>query len=330
MSHPANLNHRIASSRPSRWRSGLLLPVLAALLAWEMRASAIVPWTIKINTNNIVVVTNSPYNAIGDGVFTNTTAIQNAINAATTGGTSNGLIGGTVEIPAAGIFLCGPLTLKNNVNLQIDAGAILRMLPYDRYPGGITSPANFISGSSVTNIEVSGFGAIDGQGAPWWPGYKTNTRPIMIRFSSCKFQLIQNVTLSNSPEFHISISGSKGNATVQGVTVRAPSSSDPLTPGHNTDACDVSGTNILVQNCNISVGDDDFTWRWRQPPRRSGHEQHLYGNGHGVSIVQLYPGGFQRHGHQLHVQRHGTTASASSRTMTGVASCKIFLITTSA
>jgi len=51
--------------------------------------------------------------------------------------------------------LCGPLTFKNNINLQIDANATLRMLPYGTYPGG-TSPPDFITYSSITNVEISG------------------------------------------------------------------------------------------------------------------------------------------------------------------------------
>ena len=256
----------------------------ATLLLLAAKASAVVPWTILINTNNVIVITNSPYNAVGDGVATNTTAIQNAINAATLGGTVNGLSGGTVEIPP-GIYLSGPLTMKSSVNLQIDAGAILRMLPLGMYPGGTNLGTTFISGSSLHDIEISGPGAIDGQGAAWWPyaSVAGANRPRMISPSSCNRLLIQNVTLSNSPMFHIAISGSSSaNSTVQGVTIRAPSSSDPVTPGHNTDACDVSGTNILVQNCNISVGDDDFTCGGGT------HDvlltNNTYGNGHGVSI----------------------------------------------
>jgi len=255
---------------------------------------AIVPWSLVINTNNVIVVTNAAYGALGDGATTtNATAIQNAINAAAAGGPTNGLIGGTVEIPAGTqAYLCGPVTLKNNVNLQIDAGAVLRMLPFGQYPvtwftnGGTNiyfTANNFISGSSLTNIEISGSGAIDGQGLPWWPWANTNNavRPVMISLSGCNHELIQNVTLSNSPMFHIAIGGSAKNSTVQGVTVRAPSSSaNP--PSHNTDACDVSGTNVLVQNCNISTGDDDFTCGGGT------HDvlvtNNVYGNGHGISI----------------------------------------------
>ena len=172
--------------RGQKCRGCSFLVVMLVFLALATKAPAIVPWTISINTNNIIVVTNAAYGAVADNLTTNTTAIQNAINAAAAGGKTNGLVGGTVEIPAgANAYLCGPITLKNNVNLQIDGGALLRMLSYSQYPGGILNPPNFISGSGVTNIEISGSGAIDGQGAPWWPGYKTNKRPIMIYLSDC-------------------------------------------------------------------------------------------------------------------------------------------------
>ena len=251
---------------------------LLALALMAARAAAVTPWTLLVNSNNIVIATNSAYGAVGEGVTNNAAAIQSAINAAAAGGTTNGLSGGTVDLPGPGIYLCGPLTLQSGVNLQVDAGAILRMLPYGIYPGAPyatndTVP-DFISGSKLHDIAVSGSGAIDGQGAPWWPGYSTNNRPAMISLSGCNRELIQNITLSNSPEFHIAIGGSAANSTVQGVIVRAPSSTDPVTPSHNTDACDVSGTNILVQNCNISNGDDDFTL-WRRHARRLADKQCL-------------------------------------------------------
>ena len=98
------------------------------------------------------------YGAIGDGSTDNTAAISNALVAASSAG------GGTVEIPAAaGAYLCGPLTLKNSINLQIDSGATLKMLPYGTWPGG-TSPPDFITGSSLHDIEISGSGTIDGSG----------------------------------------------------------------------------------------------------------------------------------------------------------------------
>lgn len=217
------------------------------------------------------------YGAQGDGVFTNTAAIQAAIDAA------GGAGGGTVEIPP-GNFLCGPIHLVSGINLHLDEGAILLMLPMDKYPGGTVRPESFISGSNLHDISISGSGMINGQGIPWWPYARQRgaRRPIMIHLLSCNRVLIENVTLTNSPMFHIAISGRTSDVTVRGVTIRANPSSDPVNPGHNTDACDVSGRNVLIENCNVSVGDDDFTC--------GGHTSDVlitnctYGYGHGVSI----------------------------------------------
>ena len=182
-----------------------------------------VPALPTINTNNVITITNSPYNATND-TTDNTTAIQNAINAAATGGNTNGFYGGTVRIPAPGTpgaFLCGPLTFKNNVNLQIDTHATLAMLPYGTYPGG-TSPSDFITCSSITNVEISGSGTIDGQATAtgWWSGLSTSQRPYMISLSKCQRVLIQNVTLQNPPKMHIAFKSGGGNITTIGIWAR--------------------------------------------------------------------------------------------------------------
>lgn len=231
--------------------------------------------------SNVFNVTR--YGAIADGVATNTIAIQAAIDAAS----SNG--GGIVELPA-GVFLSGPLRFSSQVNLKLDTGAVLRMLPLDKYPGGTTNPADFISGSGLHDIAITGSGTIDGQGAPWWPFARTRgaRRPRMIALSGSHRVLIEGILLSNSPMFHIAIRGST-DVTVRQVTIRAPASDDPINPSHNTDACDVSGHRVLVQDCDVSVGDDDFTCG-------GGTSDVLitnctYGNGHGVSIGSPTSGG---------------------------------------
>jgi polygalacturonase len=223
------------------------------------------------------------FGAVGDGVVTNTKAIQAAINAASEGG-------GIVEVPP-GTFLCGPIQMASQINLHLDAGALLRMLPLDKYPGGTHYPRSFISGGRLHDITISGSGAIDGQGAPWWPFAKIRGafRPRMIALDSCKRILIEDVTLSNSPMFHIAIGGRGSDVTVRGVTIRAPASEDPVCPSHNTDACDVTGNHVLIEDCNISVGDDNFTC--------SGGTSDVlitnctYGFGHGVSIGSRTAGG---------------------------------------
>jgi polygalacturonase len=217
------------------------------------------------------------FGAAGDNGSDNTTAIQKAIDAANNAG------GGKVIVPA-GVYLCGPIQFYSNLNLQLDSGAILKFLPIDKYPGGTKTGTDFISGSKLQDVAITGKGTIDGQGSPWWPFAKDKDakRPRMIALKECDKVLIENVTLMNSPMFHIAISGKSSNVTVSGITVRAPASDDPINPSHNTDACDVAGKNILIKNCDISTGDDDFTC--------GGGTSYVhitnckYGYGHGLSI----------------------------------------------
>src|SRR5438552_19167538 len=97
---------------------------LWTLLASVARIASATP-ALPVIPNQIFYVTN--YGAVGDGVTTNTTAIENTINAAA----SSALHGGTVEM-TPGIFISGALTLSSSNNLQFDSGATLEMLPYDQ------------------------------------------------------------------------------------------------------------------------------------------------------------------------------------------------------
>jgi len=215
----------------------------------------------------------------------NTRPIQQTIDTAAAAG------GGIVEIPA-GEFVSGPFHLASSIDLRLDKGAVLKMLPIDKYPGGTEDPDSFITGQKLHDIAISGEGTIDGQGAAWWPLVRTQRnvrRPRMIALSGCDKILIGNVKLENSPMFHIAISGHSTNITVRGVTIRAPASTDPKNPSHNTDACDVSGSHVLIEDCDVSVGDDNFTCGGGTSDV---HIRHCtYGNGHGVSIGSPIAGG---------------------------------------
>ena len=274
-------------------RLGWLSVVLTA-----SHAFAITPWTLAINTNNIITVTNAGYGAIGDGISINTAAIQNAINAAAIGGLTNGLRGGVVEIPAGtNAYLCGPLSFSNNVDLQIDGGAILRLLPYGSYPGApySSSVVSFISGSGITNVAVTGAGMIDGQGSAWWQAYAANNalnRPAIIYFPSCSEVLLQDFTSTNPPNVHISIKGAgAGNIDFFNLHLIAPDSSDPVNPSYNTDGVDFAETNALFQGCFISTGDDNIAFGSSSVTRDLLVTNCFFGYGHGLSIGSFTSGG---------------------------------------
>jgi polygalacturonase len=223
------------------------------------------------NGTNIV----TSFGAVGDGVTTNTTSIQAAINATSIAG------GGTVEIPA-GTYLCGPLTLSNSINLQIDAGAMLEMLPYGSYPAS----SDFISGSSVHDIEVTGGGIIDGQGAPWWQAQNNTpggiTRPAaMIAANACTNVLLQNITIQNSPAGHVGLRSGTINVTVNDINIENP-------PSPNTDGIDCGANYTLIENSHIEDGDDHVAMGGNHDVTI---DNCLFGNGHGVSIGSFTTGG---------------------------------------
>jgi polygalacturonase/PKD repeat protein len=239
-----------------------------------------VPPTIP--TNNFMV-TN--YGAVGDGVTDNSGAIQSAINAAAAAG------GGTVEIPSAGTlstYESGPIVLSSSMNLQVDAGAMLQMLPETNWPGTTT----FISANGVHDIEISGGGTIDGHAGfgstNWWgQGLSTAQRPDMINIQGSSSNiLIQGVTLQNPPTFHMVLKGGNVNLTIQNLTVNTPGNSP------NTDGMDLASTNVLIRNCSISDGDDNIEIGGSSSPAANITVTNCtFGTGHGLSIGSDDEGG---------------------------------------
>jgi polygalacturonase len=229
---------------------------------------------IPPNTFNV-----ADYGAVGDGTTDNESAIQAAIDDARSAG------GGTVEIPAAAQpYESGPLTLYSNINLQIDDGAVLQALPFGIYPGSTTSPPHFITVSTgSTNVEISGTGAgtIDGNGIDWWTAFLSHSitaRPRLVQINHADTLLITGVTFSNSPSFHLAFNATT-NVTIDGVTITAP------VDAPNTDGIDPAGTHYLIQNCNISVGDDNIAVK---PGSTFNGDITItncaFGTGHGLSI----------------------------------------------
>lgn len=109
------------------------------------------------------------YGAKADGLTLNTTAINNAINDCNKKG------GGVVVIPS-GLWLTGPIELKSNVNLHLQKNALLQFTDdFNQYKlvasnwEGLPQMRNQspLSATNATNIAITGFGIIDGNGDAW-------------------------------------------------------------------------------------------------------------------------------------------------------------------
>lgn len=222
------------------------------------------------------------FGAVADGTTDNTAAIQHAIDTAVAAG------GGTVVVPAGDQpYLCGPLTLGSHVDLEIDTGATLRLLPYAAEPKPGAYPLrghaypNFLTAAGAHDVALTGGGTIDGQGEAWWAAFRANHRmphrPFLVRLEHCERVLLAGVTLRHSPMFHAAISAN--DLTVFGLTIQAPETAP------NTDGIDPSGARILIQNCAVSVGDDNVVLKpGREFCRDITVADCAFGAGHGMSV----------------------------------------------
>ena len=239
------------------------------------------------------------FGAIGDGKTLDTVAIQKALDACGQAG------GGTVLIPR-GTYLSKPLTLRTKTRLFLAKGAMLKATDdradFQSAEGG-NSFIPFIGGKDLENITIAGKGIIDGSGEKWWgpaeearrkePGY-TLLRPRMILLTRVKNLVVRDVTLQNSPTFHL-VPLECEDVVITNVTILAPAHSP------NTDAIDPSvSRRVLITKCFIDVGDDNVAIKSgrKLPGREFACEDIIVENctfkhGHGVSIGSETPGGFR-------------------------------------
>lgn len=109
------------------------------------------------------------YGAVADGNTLNTKSIKTAIDALSKKG------GGVVLVPQ-GLWLTGPIVLKNNINLHLAAGSTL-LFTADKNEYQLVE-ANWeglpqmrnqspISATNAVNIAITGKGIIDGNGDVW-------------------------------------------------------------------------------------------------------------------------------------------------------------------
>ena len=188
-----------------------------------------------------------------------TTKLQGAIDAQARAG------GGTVRI-AAGRYVTGSLVLRDDITLELEAGATLvgsedptdYPLVEARWEGRhqITH-APLVGGTGLRNVAVTGRGTIDGAGAPWWKRHRERTldhpRPRLVSFHECTNVLIEGITAMNSPAWTINPVRCE-NVTVHRVTIVNPADS-PNTDGINPDSCRY----VHISDCHIDVGDDCIT-----------------------------------------------------------------------
>jgi polygalacturonase len=228
------------------------------------------------------------YGAKNDSSQRATKAIATAIAAASKKG------GGTIYFPA-GKYLTGPIHLKSNITIFIDAGAELHFsdrfedyLPMveSRYEGvDVKSFSPLFYAYKQENIAIIGRGLINGHGKKWWnyvEGYKEGQPRTALQklFDS----LNKNILLPDDPRQmkrgflrppfiqpmyckNVLIDGitivnspfwTVNPEFCENVTVNGVTINNPHSP--NTDGINPESCRYVhISNCHISVGDDCIT-----------------------------------------------------------------------
>ncbi len=120
-------------------------------------------FSIKVPSFGAKVYNIKDAGAVGDGVTVNTEAINGTIKKCSEAG------GGTVVIPA-GLWKTGPITMMSNVNLHLQAGAMV-VFSADPKDNPIVEGklAARINGENLKNIAITGQGIFNGNGSEFRP-----------------------------------------------------------------------------------------------------------------------------------------------------------------
>ncbi len=164
-----------------------------------------------------------------------------------------------------GIFPCGGLRLRSDVELHISDGAELHFISdYDAYAGtGVdivaeNSDRGMIVAQDCERVAVTGKGRIVCDSAPFVigedPGMDIHTpadrRPRVLVIERCRQVTLRDVSVSDSPMWTLHFVDSD-EVTIDGIRVDN-NKSMPNTDGLVIDGC----RNVTVTNCRIHTADD--------------------------------------------------------------------------
>ena len=130
------------------------------LLLTTLLFAQVAPAPVQIPDNRVNIM---DFGAVADGSALNTVAFEKAVSDLQKQG------GGHLVVPA-GLYMTGPIVLKDCMDLHLERGAVILLSP-DKFvhkdKDGKIRPG--ISASKRHDVSISGEGIIDGNGAWWRP-----------------------------------------------------------------------------------------------------------------------------------------------------------------
>jgi polygalacturonase len=188
------------------------------------------------------------YGADGSGAALATVAIQKAVDAASAAG------GGVVYVPR-GVYKVQALSLKSNVTLYLEGGAVILASPNLADYTGAFAPAggrlpDLVGGANANNVTIRGRGWLDANVIASGIVELGNNRRRVISPNGGTNWTLDGIFAGNNASWTINPEGTTG-ITVTNVKVINPQWA-------TTDGIDISGSNALVDRCFVHSGDDGF------------------------------------------------------------------------
>ena len=238
---------------------------------------------ISSAAQNIYDVTTA--GAVGDGKTDDAQAIQRMIDRCSAEG------GGRVLLPRNHVFTAGPLELKSNVELYLEATATLKAHPDESIYHLSTFGKNegegmlWLYANDAENISITGKGTIHGNGIAFMGAELEDSyelkpladqtfdpRPHVLTLTNVRNLTIRDVTIKEGAYWTVHLIGCN-EAVIDGINLLNNLKI------RNGDGIDIDHSkNVRIANCHITSGDDCICLKNRR-------EFEQYGSCHDITVT---------------------------------------------